>query len=332
MRYWWRKSRAKLLGVLLASPLLFYLIGLLFFLSPSGTLSLIQSVTEIISLRVVSADASRFAAAGAWLQGESANDPAGECVRAFVVPATGTKLTIVRINSGPLFVTLDASNNGQASRLLFEDGSSRALKGRTRLTFDPKNARCKGAAAIRIPLSGVVVLGDEVAAPSLLDEQAPILLSGEAKLYGRGISDNLGLLPFEPTLFPLSNAVSIPKGSRIQECYKKGSKKDGRAAWWGLAEANLTSVDAGFNVSLYTDAPRLALYTPGGSKPMDSAPTCTEDKSGIGSSTDMLSIGLLARIAGDPNLSLITVMLGVYAVLLEILLTIFFAGNERNEQ
>jgi len=295
-----------LLAIVAISSTLFAVTVLFVWFGEPELLSSISANTEIVSVIADGTDQGAILLDHARLfdvPGMPRN-----CSDGIFVPSESARVTIVRQLDGPLTIEVAPNAAGLSGDFRSGDGTTYPYRDTVWIRFNYKDSACQADAILRIPLSGVVTIGDDFRSQMGPDDPIYLLLSGHIDTYARAVSSLFGFsLPSgHGALYPVGS-VTLPAGARLRECVPAGPAGKPAAppaVWSGYAEARLVVTDVSdraLQAELITTARQFALTTPGGEK--TAGRTCGGSDNGIGSREDVISISLLARIIGDPNLA-----------------------------
>lgn len=187
----------------------------------------------------------------------------------------------------------------------FSGGSVEIPQGAV-LIVDGDDAGCRPVRPFRIPLLGRLQIGGS--------DSVDVLRSIVVKVYGRA-GERLFGLPvrllgsLEPNALYLADVVELPTGSRILcAAVRRGSPNQDDVApdcirehmpasskretnWWGFTDVDLTQSEPGLSLELASNAHYVLFSSP--------APPTAGPRQ-----PDIISLSLLARLLGDPNLRL----------------------------
>ncbi len=277
------------------------------------TLSVVNADTEILRFSVNSTSYERIPLDSANIQ--IGADPDGKdirgCVSGFFVPEKGATVLLVRQTSNYLTVNISPPIGSNRAGTLSQQ--KRSAEGNDELEDTPvsgivqfvlsADSTCETTARnIRIPISGLVTLGNEYGPHSDYNKARPTLLSGEVKMFGRASPlFPFNLIGFGQSLYS-AGTFSLPAGARLREC-------NGKTSWWGFADVRLENDDkmASLKTNLTTDVGTFALITSGGQNINSQTGTeqCPDSDNTRGSNEDLVKIGLLSRMSGDPYILLV---------------------------
>lgn len=286
-----RATAARVSGRFLLGALVVAIGGVAFSLGEPDTMLSASLHTEVASIEVVNPPASAIALPAATLLPNEAGESPVCLKRLLVEPAAGARVNYVRPRGGALTVEIDGPVQwGTAS-----DAPKARRDGRTRFEVS-KEGSCAAGERVRLPIDGVAVFGEDQLEVTSGDALRLALLSGRLALYGRSIV-GFDLGPLKAKALYFAQEMPLPGGSRIAAARKgegHGAAADGPSNWYGLADVDLGAQGPGaITVEASTNARLLELYPPA---PFWSA------RGSHGSRPDVVSLSLVARLTGDPNL------------------------------
>jgi hypothetical protein len=300
-------------ALLLRSAAFFVLVvaaaAILFVLPPVPTIAVIQANTEFVSYDVAVPDLAQLRLAGYALTFESPGDsnslmksatsPTARkplCLAGILTPTTGARVSYKRIDSGPIAVVIERTDEKPAATFALATGEAPAALQKAswiRLetpTGDDDKPACPGAASKRLPIYGATRIGTPLRPEGAGEESSSgVLIEGTIDLYAKTIELGRwrdGLNRIYPTTVSL---MDIPPGAQVSEFLEKG---DMPTPWAGFVKLNS---DQAFDIRITTTANRIQILRPG-----------------IGIQPETLATGLFAQLTNDP----VILSLQVFAVLL----------------
>ncbi len=289
-------------------------IAFLIYLPAAPTVSVVNARSEQVSFTVVVPEMVRIRLAGYGMRGETAargstaaahrpraaaQRPGGAgtaptaqaraaaprrlvCLGGLVEFTAGTRVIFRRFGEGPIRVVLDRFDDRPVAQFTGQPGPVPAEFRRASWLLLEQSEDCDGEAQTRLPIHGIVEIGDEQRPQTSLEEpsSAP-LFSGTVQVYGRTIDIGILFDDRRSRLYPVSE-MAIPPGARVIEAPSVGGQA-GTTLWSGFAR--LDTYTTAFQIDLTTEATRLALYRPG-----------------AGLEPEIINVGLFAQLTNDPNL------------------------------
>ncbi len=255
------------------------------------TVIALRAQTEVMRVNVTNADAAAFVLRGASLD----DDPA--CLPALTVsPARGAEIVYARSGNGALTVSV----SGRVHWASPEEALGSSDRG-VRFTLSPASD-CVAPARVRLPANGLLDVGRELSYAS--DPAIPDLLltEGVIRIYGRAFGTGWLPSPFGDGSLYQADEVAILPGSRVSNAT---ADKDDPLAWRGFVTVEMDPGAFGMTVDASTNAQWVRLYAP-------TSPSRLS-RSASQHDADDLSLVLLARVVGDPNLRLVYAVLGALA-------------------
>lgn len=307
-------------------------LAFLWWLPPAPTVAVVHAKSEQVSYTVLVPEMARFQLAGYGVRGEAAiaapapraaarpaTDAAAAsarssgptpllCLGGLIEPASGTKVTIRRTSQDPVRIILDRTDDKPVADFR---GQSRAvppaIQSASWLVVEESES-CSGTANRRLPINGIVELGDELRPQTSLEEasSAP-LIEGRVEIFGKTLDLSafignrlLDLSQFardrRTRLYPVME-IAFPPGSRVWEA-DTPDRSAPRQPWAGMA---LIEPDtSALQIEVTTEATSLAIARPGG-----------------GTEPEILRIGMFAQLTNDPNVLALQVALAVIFALLQ---------------
>ncbi len=207
-----------------------------------------------------------------------------------------------------------------------------------KLASIPVVAGCNRVDRIRLPVNGIAVFGDDLKHVTQSNASPPLLLSGRMMVFGRATSKfgnvfRLDFGPFQEYGLYFAQEFAIPGGARIgampvnmptsvSASDASGNQGQGAEAskdtdaliahWYGFADIVFKSDEAdAISIAASSNASKVGIYLP--------VPFRTDDAQG-GSRADIISLSLLARLTGDPNL------MWIYGLMLLLISIMTFAS------
>ncbi len=252
-------------------------------LAPPNTLIAARLDTEVLELRVANPHAMRITLREARLGFD------GPCLKDLVIePRRGAVVRYVREMRRALRVEIDGPVAWDA------DGAAEEAAG---ATFVVGSTGCGEGQALRLPVAGMARFGDsrffqDPAAPPLA------LLEGQLVVYGRALPTLLSMpLPSPHALYPV-NEITLPGGSVLGD---DPTQAEAAASWFGHVVADLSDDGApALAVSASTNAMEVPLRLP----------IANAGEGQASASAEIISLGMMARLAGDPNLRWLYLLVG----------------------
>jgi hypothetical protein len=221
------------------------------------------------------------------------------------------QVELVPAGAEPVSVDLsrDPSSPGQLNLALKGEwnwsdpgGGFGMLRGDTLLRLTRDSTDCRAQAHIRIPVSGLILVGSE-------SGDSPLkMMGGTVRVYGRSLSQ-LDFLSLRGegtgrrggTVYSASEIV-LPADTRIGTTLRSGREDEpsNEARWIGFADVELDEPQPGFDIQLATGDPSVGIVMPGSA----------------GANPDNLSITLFAQLGGDPGMQRLA---GLFAILIALL-------------
>ena len=283
--------------------------AVLFVLPPVPTIAVIQANTEFASYDVAVPDLAQLRLAGYALTFEAPGDSMSLtknvtsptvrkplCLTGVLTPTAGARVSYKRIDSGPIVVVVERTDDKPAATFTLANGEAPAALQKAswiRLetpTDDDDKAACSGTASKRLPIYGSTRIGTPLRPEAAGEETSSgVLIEGTIDLYAKTIELGRwrdGLNRIYPTTVSL---MDIPPGAQISEFIEKGDKP---TPWAGFVKLN---TDQAFDIRITTTANRIQILRPG-----------------IGIEPETLASGLFAQLTNDP----VILSLQVFAVLL----------------
>lgn len=287
------------------SGALVLVVGLLFVIALTTlpaptTLTSLSTRTETILIEIAD---SRD---GAFKIG-NARDADGMCFAdAQIIPTVGASVYYTMERGGDLVVAVDGAHLLESSFRKNDEMSMTVVErpfSSWRLSTRDKG--CSSDAVVRLPVNGHIEVGLPVTGGHLADPPLP-LLEGEVVVHGRAIGALLfGRLPIPDRALAVpagslfeAGRLTIPPGSSVSSREASGQS----AYWWGFVDAE-PGVGRGMDVMVSSNAGQLAL--------MPAAPDTTGTDS---LSPETVSLTLMARLAGDPNIRFLAFLAGASSV------------------
>lgn len=306
-----RRLGAAIVSTLCAVVLVLALVAT--FSEPSTVLSAVLR-TEAVTLRVMQPSAARMLLPRARLPGTD------ECLEAVIVePARGATVSYLRPRGEAMTVRVDGPLRWSACRA---EGGACAAADPPRESHD--DARdlgfelsaapgCAAGARVRLPVHGLAVFG---ATPTQLHGPEALqlaLLGGELVVHARAVRDLGGFplpRPFRPDALYQANEFTLPGRSILGDAALLGDATAVPGApdtyWFGFADADLgNGSEQSIVVSASANTGAVDVYLP---NPHPDA------AAGAPGRPERLSLSLLARLAGDPNLLILYGGLGLLAL------------------
>lgn len=229
----------------------------------------------------------------------------GRCIIGLVVAGDPGKLLFERLHTdlATLVISTDAATQVSLTSPSTPDGELVAgplfihLRGAS-----PQRRRCSVDKPIRLPIEGLVQIGGEDA------DETGKLLAGVLTVFGRAEPGVISTLAGEGgtdsgTVIYSAGALELPTGSRVGNEIGHAFRDDQSNHWIGYLEANLSSDEPGFSAKLQTAARQIKVW--------NQAAEATEP--------DNISMGLTARLAGDPYFQLFIGILAASLAVISIL-------------
>jgi hypothetical protein len=284
--------------------------------------------TERVQLEVFDPEAARIVFLKAKRVGSA------ECLdNVQVDPPHGAEVVYQRPSGQPLTVTIlgpRTTTRSGSPNLPVLDRQEVELTWTAELDQSPKSWKspsltlevgadtaCLGTPTVRLPVQGKSVhFGAHARHPVNARDVPLMMLGGQLNVFARAMPTLLGVpLPVgSPNALYKAGELPLPGGSVIEEPQPEQDAAPRKSAVWsGYAEVDLDAKGlAAMSVEASTNASAVSVYLP------------TPNLSGAQVRTDApetVSLSLLARLTGDPNLLLIYGALGVAALLLGLALT-----------
>ena len=224
-----------------------------------------------------------------------------------VRPRNGTRVIYEVLGPGELLIVLVGSATVQSEEL---DEPLTADFQRFIVSFGRENCSYQGY--VRLPLTGLVQIGEEPANSLGYGDKNPILRHGRIQVFGRSISRLLFIIPlnwgpFDAEALYLAEIIDVPAGSRVSHAL---DEEGNPVRWWGFAEFNmsLASEEApSLFLSASANAGAVSVFAPAPRR----GSVLTTCQRGTGDSVseppssllpECISLDLSAQLAGDPNL------------------------------
>lgn len=212
--------------------------------------------------------------------------------------------------SGSLYITVQS----EEQLVLSSEQQSQGMP----LDADPiikivSSGDCSTQRPARIAFEGPAIIGAET------DVTEGKLISGELQMFGRaepGILSRLTNIlspPKRTLLYPVSSKVAIPAGSRIGAQFDPAQDNESSSKWIGILEVDLTDKASGFDVRFQTNDPDLFIW--------NRATNSVEP--------EQISISWTARLAGDPYLQWLAILMTVILAILGIIANRIPETNEK---
>lgn len=315
----WRQRRARLVpmvGIGAGLALLAALVAVL--LQTPATLVALSVQAESLELRVRVPDAARFSLPearpleGGQVLAELLVEPREGSVVAYSRPAREALVVSVQ---GPVHWSWAGPPDALGRPTRQQAGSAHGVSFQT-----PTEARPGRARHVRLPVHGDRARFGEHALHMVEPGQHQLpILQGRLTVYARALSSLFGWPlppPFEPHALYVAGELPLPGGSVIEDgdAGRAEAPARGRASgpvWTGFAQVDLRDDgDGAMAVEAATNAASVQLYLP--------APNLSAQRHPADPET--VSLTLMARLTGDPNLLLLYGALAVLALLLGMLL------------
>lgn len=261
----------------------------------------VDADTEFLAYRVVRPELASVPLVDARMSVESPDcagfaDPASGTITALLTPDAGA---VVQYRWSPTRVSISLKKEGDHVGVLRVYDESVCDLAAAQVRFDMPAPTVESPAARPLPIAGPAEIGTEFG-----EQLAPrpgvarvfdLNSGGTLKVFGRAT-----LPPFRGSIYPAGNVVfPIPAGSRVTSGSGSlsSSAPNDHSSWYGTAEV---AAD-GFRVSITTETDEVFVFRPG-----------------FGSQKQVFSVGLLARMFGDPSVAFYSVALVVFTVTLQI--------------
>lgn len=282
--------------------------------------------TEIVAVTVKNRDAMRFALAHA------AADGGPDCLSNLVVtPQAGKRITYIRHGNGPLLIRLEGDSTWQ-----YGDEAGRQPETRV----GPMEIEVGGPACaehptppLRLPIVGAADFGESVRHVVEPDDRSAAVLSGQLIVYGRALPDFFGIPlsrgPFRRNALFLVSELPVPGGSIVAAGggpeQPRSTPNTDSPAWSGHADITWPGGESPAMRAVATvNTEEVRLYLPG-PRVVATGDNFTD--------ADVISLSLLARLTGDPNLQFIYGVLGVCATVLQLFKSVAeLRGSRRREE
>lgn len=263
---------------------------------PRTILSL-EARTEIVSVKIANPNAAAFRLTNAQVE---IGRPQPLCLASVLVrPQANAVVTYARDGIGEFFVTVQGEYDVDTP----EGGLALTFDGPLRLFLAANAANCSSGPQ-ELPANGILTVGAPAIEVTEANGQSLDLLSGKVSVFGRAVSSLFGAVPlsirpFVPNALYFASDQPLIPGSMLFDA--EDTNAPGPAFWRGTVRFATDDSVPGLYVSASANAAQVKLV----------APTI----SGGGSSeTDTVSLGLAARLAGDPNLRVLYWLLGLLGI------------------
>lgn len=304
-------------------------IAFLVYLPTAPTVSVVNARAEQVAFTVVVPEMVRMRLSGYGVRGEaalpiqsqqSATQPARPaaagtqgttaqprataprrlaCLGGLIEVTAGTRVVYRRFGEGPIRVVLDRFDDRPVAQLTGQTGTVPPEFRRASWLLLEQNETCEGEAQTRLPIHGIVEIGDELRPQTSLEEQSSApLFSGTVQVYGRTVDIGFFFDDRRSRIYPVSD-MSIPPGARVIEA-PSPSGQAGSTLWSGFAR--LETYTTAFQIDLTTEATNLAIYRPG-----------------AGLEPEIINVGMFAQLTNDPNLVSLQVVFALLLALLQVM-------------
>ncbi|MFC6199594.1 hypothetical protein [Ponticaulis profundi] len=277
----------------------------MFGLPSPRTFVALEAQTESLSYQPISTATSSFILPGAavWIDEVDADwttttEP--ECVpeRVLITPFSGARVALYQTGD-----VLKIVVTGGASFVTETDEMEISTTSPVHFTVDTSS--CSVSETLKFPIHGALNVGDDVQSASSFDYHPQTLRGGELTVYGRAIEKiwflPLRFEPFQPGALYLVDKFELPPNSQILVPSDQTKQKRTSTDWWGYAEWSSASSTLSVGAASNTESIQI------------SNPALDFSKGDAESTSDTLSLTLVARLIGDPNLRYIY---GIILVLL----------------
>jgi len=309
-----KQSLVKVLPRLMTKPALLLLVVALIFavtttLPKPSTMFVLTARIESMDVRVVHADAARFALENAWSEATNACMSGVE-----VVIEHGGVVTYSRKMDGPLYISIRGSSYWTSADEVVHQSVTDA-----RFVIGDPDLECGGSRWIRLPANGLATVGIEGSVPASGDDL--LLLDGNLRLFNRALERLFGGIsldwgPFTANSLYLAAEIPIPSGSRIDKARNLQSTP---AVWSGTVSVDMSAGgEPAMSVEMASNAQSVELWAPAIFEP--SAPSAaSEDSPAPGQIPDVIALSLGSRLSSDPNLRWLFGLIGAFSLILGIL-------------
>jgi hypothetical protein len=263
-------------------------------------ISTLDAVSERVVVTVLDQRQASFIVGRVKLHGEGIAD-GGRCVAGLVRPVRGASVVYTRLGKeeGIRVELLPPGQDDTAASAEFialnKDDGAELLRGP--LVFAPAESECRdtGTAVARLPIHGLMQVGEELQAPARARALPPSLMhTGTLNVAANALTDPWDWV-MRPTVYPVTS-VTLPVGSRLE--VPPEHRQDSRSFWWGFVQVPHDA--PGLSVRAATEAASLVIYRPGEAR------------------SSRIEAGRLVQFLNDPNLARIQLILAGLVFLISV--------------
>ena len=283
-------------------PVVAGILYLLILMPPVPSIAVLTATVESMNFKVIVPEMARISLRGYALSYEtpvadlgfgnrtltSQTTTKALCLEGLVTPATGTRITYERFDGDPIAIEIRRDDGKPVGTLDITKGTlpnaARTASWLRLVAKDDDDTKspltCDGNAMTRMPIYGTADIGSEIRPLSAGEKPSfGTLLDGTMDIFARTI--DLRALNREPRIYPAtSSSITIPPGSKVTVSDVDEREKP----WVGFAMPdNVNGI--GLSVRLTTEAKNITLVRPG-----------------IGTTPEVISVGLFTQLFNDPLL------------------------------
>lgn len=300
------RTRLRIFLSILTVLLVPYLVLVLLLPKPQ-MISTLSAVSERVSVRVVDQRQASFVVGQVKLYSEQ-KYPDGKCVAGLVRPRRGVTVIYARLwKADRIRIELrppEDDETADSAELLTSADPATAELLRGTVVFqpaideDPQAMGCNDGAPIsRLPIHGIIRVGEEQQPPDRPRQLVPSLLhSGTLAVAAEAVEFSLfGIHLVRPTVYSVAT-INLPVGGRLES--SNAANPDSSSFWWGFVQADRD--ETALSVNAATESPSFAIFRPGVSKPIK------------------VEVGVLVQLFNDPNLSRLQLIVTALVIIVQL--------------